>query len=281
MPELPEVETTRRFVAPELEGRRLVEAVVRRDRMARRNIRPADVSERLAGRTVTSVGRRGKFIVAPVEGDITMIIHLGMSGRLQIAERGEPEAEHTNVVLRIDTGREVRMVDPRTFGFIAALTPAELETSSLGLLGPDALDDLPSGSELAGRLAGRSAPIKALLLDQRFVSGLGNIYADEVLFRAGVHPRRKAGSLTIDEVTAIRDAIGPVLAEGIAHGGTSLEDLAYLLPDGRAGEYVSRLDAYGRSGEPCNACGSPIERLTVAQRSSHFCPRCQPEETTG
>jgi formamidopyrimidine-DNA glycosylase len=281
MPELPEVETTRRFVAPVLEGRRLVEAVVRRDRMARRNIRPADVPERLAGRTVTSVGRRGKFIVAPVEGDITMIIHLGMSGRLQIAERGEPEAEHTNVVLRIDTGREVRMVDPRTFGFIAALTPAELSASSLARLGPDALDDLPSGSEMAGRLAGRSAPIKALLLDQRLVSGLGNIYADEVLFRAGVHPRRKGGSLTIDEVTSIRDAIGPVLAEGIAHGGTSLEDLAYLLPDGRAGEYVARLDAYGRSGEPCNACGSPIERVTVAQRSSHFCPRCQPEETTG
>jgi formamidopyrimidine-DNA glycosylase len=276
MPELPEVETTRRCVAPVLEGRRLVSVDVRRDRMARRNARPIDVSERLTGRTVRAVGRRGKFIVAPVDGGIRMVIHLGMSGRLQIADRGRPEDPHTNVVLSTDSGQEVRMVDPRTFGFVAALTPEEFGTSSLARLGPDAFDELPSPDQLAVRLAGRSAPIKALLLDQRLISGLGNIYADEVLHRARVHPRRPAGSLSGGEVAAIHDAIRPVLEAGITHGGTSLDDLAYLLPDGRAGEYVDRLDVYGRTGEPCRACGAPIERLIVAQRSSHFCPQCQP-----
>ncbi len=276
MPELPEVETTRRCIAPVLETRRLISVEVRRDRMARRNLRPHDVVERLTGRTVLTVGRHGKFIVAPVEGDISMVIHLGMSGRLQISDPNRPEQPHTNVVLRTDTGQEVRMVDPRTFGFLAALTPDEFTSSSLARLGPDAFDDLPPAEQMAARFGGRSAPIKALLLDQRLVSGLGNIYADEVLHRARVHPRRPGGSLTAGEVAAIHDAIGPVLEDGIAHGGTSLDDLAYLLPDGSAGEYVDRLDVYGRSGEACRACGTAIERIVVAQRSSHFCPQCQP-----
>ncbi len=277
MPELPEVECTRRFIAPVLTGRRILGVEIGRDRMVRHNRRPEDVPDRLIGREVLDVGRHGKFIVARVEDDISLVIHLGMSGRLQLARPGDPAAPHTNVVLRPDGTDEVRMVDPRTFGFVAAFTPEEAAQSGLSRLGPDALNDPPGATAFLERLDGRTAPIKALLLDQRVIAGLGNIYADEVLFRAGLHPRRAGGSLTHAEVEAILAAIGPVLSDGIAMGGTSLDDLAYLLPDGRAGEYLDRIAVYGRTDEPCPRCGSPIERAIIGQRSSHFCPSCQLE----
>ncbi|HSJ29238.1 MAG TPA: bifunctional DNA-formamidopyrimidine glycosylase/DNA-(apurinic or apyrimidinic site) lyase [Acidimicrobiia bacterium] len=275
MPELPEVETTRRSIAPALEGRVLASVEVRRDRMARRNQRPSDVVDRLHRRRVASVGRTGKFIVAEVEGDLRWVMHLGMSGRMQLAAPGSPEAPHTNFTATTDAGVELRFVDPRTFGFVAVYTPEEWDASPMPALGPDALDGLPRTPELARRLHGRSAPVKALLLDQRIVAGIGNIYADEILFRARIAPRRAAGSLTTEEVRRLRQAIKPVLQDGLRYGGSSLDDLAYLLPDGRVGEYTARLRAYGRTGEPCPRCGTPIERVVVAQRSSHFCPECQ------
>jgi formamidopyrimidine-DNA glycosylase len=276
VPELPEVETTRRFIEPVLAGRLIEHAEVRRPRTARRNVRPEDVADRLGGRRVQRVGRRGKFILTDVEGDLTWVIHLGMSGRMQISEPDEPEAPHTNAVFRTDEGTELRFVDPRTFGFVAVFTPEEMEQSGLARVGRDALTDLPSPEEIAEAFANRIPTVKSALLDQRFIAGLGNIYADEVLHRARIHPARPIGSLDADEIRRLHDAIGPVLEAGVAHGGTSLNDLAYLLPDGRAGEFLERLGAYGREGEPCRRCGQPIERLVIAQRSSHFCPRCQP-----
>lgn len=275
MPELPEVESTRRHIAGGIIGRTVAEAIVRHPRTARHNLRPADVGERLVGRTFDVVDRRGKFLITSVSGDLTMVIHLGMSGRLRLTGPAEPVDAHTNFVARFTDGTELRFVDPRTFGFVAVYTDEELDSSSLSHLGPDALDALPTSLRLRERLAGRSAPIKALLLDQRLISGLGNIYADEVLFRAGVRPTRPAGGLTGAEVAALRRAIRPVLLAGIAAGGTSLDDLAYLLPDGRAGDYLARLRVYGREGQPCHRCRTPIERVIIAQRSSHFCPRCQ------
>src|SRR5690606_1147954 len=149
------------------------------------------------------------------------------------------------------------------------------ESDSLAGLGPDALEELPDAPTLGGRLAGRRAPIKALLLDQRIIAGLGNIYADEVLFRARIRPTRPGGEVSASELEELLAAIPEVLIAGVEMGGTSLDDLAYLLPDGRAGEYLERLMVYGRTGEPCLACGTPIERVVVAQRSSHFCPNCQ------
>jgi formamidopyrimidine-DNA glycosylase len=275
MPELPEVESTRRHITGGIVGRTVAEAIVGRPRTVRHNFRPADVVERLTGRTVAAVGRHGKFLMIPVSGDLTMVIHLGMSGRLRLTGPEESLDAHTNFVARFTDGTELRFVDPRTFGFVAVYTDEELAESSVSQLGPDALDALPTTRRLGQRLAGRSAPIKALLLDQRLIAGLGNIYADEVLFRAGVRPTRPAGQLGADEVAALRRAIRPVLLAGIAAGGTSLDDLAYLLPDGRAGDYLERLRVYGREGEPCRRCRTPIERTVVAQRSSHFCPRCQ------
>jgi formamidopyrimidine-DNA glycosylase len=275
MPELPEVETTRRHLSAAVTGSRIVGAEVGRDRTARRNQRPADITDRLPGRRVVRVGRLGKFIVCHLDADLRWVIHLGMSGRLRITDPDESREPHTNFVATLDTGVQVRFVDPRTFGFVAVWTPEEWDASTMGGLGRDAFEDLPSLEEMAYALSGRTAPIKAMLLDQRFVAGLGNIYADEVLFRASVHPRRSAGSLTAAEIGHLHAAIRPVLEAGILHGGTSLDDLAYLLPDGRAGDYLSRLAAYGRTGLPCVRCGTPIEKISVGQRSSHFCPQCQ------
>jgi len=243
--------------------------------MTRRQASGRDFADRLHGREITELRRHGKFLMADLEGDLVWVTHLGMSGRLGLAREGEPRAAHTNVVVRFQDGREVRFVDPRTFGFVVAYTPDELEESSLADLGPDAWTDLPRSRWLASRLAGRAAPIKALLLDQRLIAGLGNIYADEVLFRARIRPDRPGGDLSFDEVKAVRKAIRPVLGAGLRWGGTSLDDLAYLLPDGRAGEFTSRLRAYGREDEPCVRCGTPMRRTVVRQRSSFWCPVCQ------
>jgi formamidopyrimidine-DNA glycosylase len=275
MPELPEVESTRRFLAPVIVGHTIRSADVRRDRMVRRHERPGDFADRVVGRRIESLDRRGKFLLARLSGDITWVTHLGMSGRIVVAEPGEAEAPHTNVVVRIDGPVEVRLVDPRTFGFVAAWTADELALVFEGRIGRDALGDLPNSSTLEQALAGRTSPIKALLLDQRIISGLGNIYVDEVLHRAAIRPDRPGGSLGRLEVRALRRAIRPVLEAGIRHGGTSLGDLAYLLPDGRAGDYMQRLAAYGREGEPCRRCGGIIERSIIRDRSSFWCAACQ------
>jgi formamidopyrimidine-DNA glycosylase len=248
---------------------------VRRDRMVRYHERTADFRDRLMGRRVGSLDRRGKFLVAAVDGEITWVTHLGMSGRIQLADRAGEEADHTNVVVGTDRGVELRLVDPRTFGFMAAYLPDELPSSPLGTLGPDALDALPSEAELADRMAGRTVAVKPLLLDQRFLAGLGNIYADEVLFGAGIHPARPAGTLRPSEIAALRTEIPRVLRAGLAHGGTSLDDLAYLLPDGRAGEYLHRLNVYGREDLPCRRCESVVHRVVLRGRSAFFCEACQ------
>ena len=274
MPELPEVETTRRGLEPYLQGVRIVSAESRRPRMLRRQPRERDFADRLSGRRVERLRRQGKFIFVDVEGDLTWVIHLGMSGRMQVADAGEPEAPHTNVVVRT-SGKEIRFVDPRTFGFTAVLTPEEFDDSPLTRLGPDALTDLPRAPVLAKLLAGRKPAIKTLLLDQRLIAGLGNIYVDEVLFRARVAPHRPGSSLDAAEVKAIRAAVRPVLEAGLKYGGTSLNDLAYLLPDGRAGSYLERLKAYGREDRPCSRCGTPIRRSIISQRSAYWCPTCQ------
>jgi formamidopyrimidine-DNA glycosylase len=275
VPELPEVESTRRFLEPALTGRRIVAAEVRRPRMVRRQDHPDDFAARVTGRTIRRLRRHGKFLMADLSGDLVWVTHLGMSGRVSLARKGDPESPHTNVVIRVGGGVEMRLVDPRTFGFVVAYTPEELAASPLGRLGPDAYADLPRVTELGRRLAGRTAPIKALLLDQNVIAGLGNIYADEALHRAGIAPERPAGSLTKEELGRLRRAIRVTLDAGLRWGGTSLDDLAYLLPDGRAGEFASRLRVYGKEGRPCPVCGTPIRRVVLRQRSTHWCPQCQ------
>jgi formamidopyrimidine-DNA glycosylase len=273
VPELPEVESVRRHLQPALVGRRVVKVELSHPRTARRNLNPSDVVNRLTGARVERIDRRGKYLLAALDNGLIWVIHLGMSGRLLVAAPDQPRPPHTHFVARTDRDEEIRFVDPRTFGFVAVLTPEEL--AGLTMLGPDALNTLPNTAALARLLEGRRAPIKALLLDQRLLAGLGNIYADEVLYRARVRPTRPGGEVSREELKRLRAAIRPVLAAGIAAGGTSLSDLSYLLPNGEAGDYLARLRVYGREGEACFKCGSPIERVVVGGRSSFFCPFCQ------
>lgn len=275
MPELPEVETVRRAIHPRLVGRRVVVARVCHPRTARRQARSSDVEDRLAGRRVLDTDRIGKFLLLRLDRGLTWVIHLGMSGRIRLVPAAEPMERHTRFWAQTDSGPAVRFIDPRTFGFVAVFTPGELAESSFPRLGPDAWDDLPDVGCLLERMQSRSVAVKTLLLDQRFLAGLGNIYADEVLHRAGIHPARGAGGLSESEVTALHSQVGPVLGEGISRGGTSLDDLAYLLPDGRAGGFLEYLRAYGREGLPCRSCGKAIRRMVIGARSSFFCPGCQ------
>jgi formamidopyrimidine-DNA glycosylase len=188
---------------------------------------------------------------------------------------GTGDVPHTHFSAVLDDGTRVEFIDPRTFGFIAVYDEDDLGGSGLSRLGPDAWAEPPAPEDLASRLNGRTAPIKALLLDQGPIAGLGNIYADEALFRARIHPLTKGGALDVAACGSLLDATKRVLGSAIDHGGTTLDDLAYLLPDGRAGDNINRLRVYGREGEPCDVCGTPIERVIVRARSTHFCPTCQ------
>ncbi len=275
MPELPEVETTRRSLAPVLEGAQIDRVHVARPRMLRRQANPDDFARRLTAERIEEVGRHGKFLMTRLGNDIVWVTHLGMSGRISLVDQEAEVVPHSNVIVSLASGTDFRFVDPRTFGFVAAFTPEELEESSLSRLGRDALTDLPTSPQLSKLLAGRKAPIKALLLDQLVVAGIGNIYADESLHRAKVSPLRPGGSLRPDEVKALRKSIKDTLQHALRWGGTSLDDLAYLLPDGRTGDYVDRLRAYGREGERCRRCGGEITRTVIRARSSFWCPGCQ------
>lgn len=274
MPELPEVEITRRHLESTMVGRTFAEVRLTHVRTARHNASPAEVETRLRHRKVIAVGRHGKFLEVSLDDGQVMVAHLGMSGRWSIND--DEEVPHTHFTGVLDDGSTVRFIDPRTFGFVAVYDEEDLAQSGVGRLGPDAWTDPPAADELAARLSDRSATIKALLLDQGPMAGLGNIYADEALFGAGIHPLIPGGELSRDDCERLLAAVSDVLDVAIAHGGTTLDDLAYLLPDGRAGDNMARLRVYGREGEPCDDCGTPIERVVVRARSTHFCPTCQP-----
>lgn len=278
MPELPEVEMTRRHLSDVMTGRTMEDVSILHERTSRFNASPGDVESRLEGRRVDSIGRHGKFLVFELDDGHTMLAHLGMSGRFSVTagpSKEEPPEKHTHFMADLDDGTRVSFVDPRTFGFIAVYDEDEMDGSGVRRLGPDAWESPPTVEELAETLRGRVAPIKALLLDQRPLAGLGNIYADEVLHRAGIHPLTSGGLIPPQHLRGLLDATREVLSGAIESGGTTLDDLAYLLPDGRAGENLGRLAVYGREGEPCPDCGTPVERVVVRARSTFYCPSCQ------
>jgi formamidopyrimidine-DNA glycosylase len=273
VPELPEVETTRRLIHDQIVDRTITDVSVTRDRMLRRQERPADFRSRLSGRRIIGTSRLGKRLHILLAGDLVWLVHLGMSGRLSTAESGTEAPPHTHVRVGLDDGSEIRFTDPRTFGYTMVVTQDELD--ELTTMGPDAWIDPPTIDELAVRLEGRTAPIKALLLDQTVVAGVGNIYADETLFAAGIDPHRAGGTLTADEIKALLAALRRVLGAGIEAGGTTLSDMAYLLPDGRSGEFIAELAVYGREEEPCPRCGDIIRRDVIRGRSTFWSPGCQ------
>jgi formamidopyrimidine-DNA glycosylase len=254
-------------------GRVLESVIVTHERTARHNSSPGEVMSRLEGRRVISVGRRGKFLEISLDDGQTMVAHLGMSGRWSV--NAEDDIPHTHFRAVLDDRTTVSFIDPRTFGFVAVYDDGDLVESGISRVGADAWAEPPTAGALARSMQGRTAPIKALLLDQAPLAGLGNIYADEVLFRSRIHPLTPGGELGVADLERVLEATREVLASAIANGGTTLDDLAYLLPDGRAGDNSLSLAVYGREDEPCITCGTPIQRIVVRSRSTHFCPRCQ------
>lgn len=275
MPELPEVETTARALRPDLLGRTIVRVRGIDYPPLVEPLNPASFARRVRGRQILAVGRRAKLILLHLDNGNVLSIHLRMSGRLYIAATAAPPTPHVHAVLELSDGRSLCLRDPRKFGRMRLLTAAEYAALDAHL-GPEPVTEGFSVDQLAGRLrARRRARLKAVLLDQRFVAGLGNIYADETLFRAGLHPLRPAGSLSPAEVARLHRAIRETLAEAIAAEGTTLGDMVYLFGEGRSGRFAARLCVYGHAGEPCPICGAAIVRQIIAGRSTHFCPVCQ------
>ena len=278
MPELPEVEVVRRDLDPVVQGRTIVAVEVGHDRAVRRAPSRDAFVDALVGRTIRGTGRVGKFLTLHLDGaPAVLIVHLGMSGQLRVAAApDEARQAHTHVVWTLDDGREVRFVDPRTFGQTWT-SPAGSGPRPVALehLGPDALDELGGADDLARRLAGRRVAVKLRLMDQTALAGLGNIYTDEILFAAGIAPHRPAGALRSEEVGALVDALREVLPAAIAAGGSSLADAQYVDGRGRPGRYQERHQVYARAGMPCPRCGRRVARQKMGGRFASFCPGCQ------
>ena len=272
MPELPEVETIRRALSSEVCGKRVTS--VRGESVALR--RPLDVEELgviLPGRQFLAPRRRGKFLLLDTDPAGSLLLHLGMSGIIQLVPTTARFRAHTHLILKLDDGRELRFVDPRRFGMAVWLEPGdEADDPSLGALGMEPLGPGLSQS-LPPLIRNRRAPIKSLLLDQHLVAGIGNIYAAEALWRAGIHPRRAGNRISLARLTALTDAVQEVLAEAIAEGGTTLRDFA--TPDGNSGYFAVNLQVYGRQGEPCLRCGATLRAEAIGGRTTTWCPCCQ------
>lgn len=271
MPELPEVEYVARQLRAALVGARIMRAEVFWPR-AVSQMTPEEFGARLAGRRVLAVGRRAKYLVLTLDSGESLVIHRRMSGNLRLA-RADEAAPYTRVAFALGNGRRLLFTDPRKFGRITIVTPEELP-ALFRRLGPEPLDSDFTPDALAERLAGHRRAIKATLLDQSVVAGLGNIYADEALFRAGIHPLRSAASLTPDEIAALHAGIQGALQTGIEHGGTTFGRHRGLYDE--AGANLEHVEVYRRTGQPCLRCGTPIVRIRIGQRSAHFCPHCQP-----
>ncbi len=275
MPELPEVETVRRALEPLVVGAG-VERVVIFDSRLTRPFAPEIVADELVGERVHRVRRRGKYLVMVFESGRVLLVHLRMTGSFRVAPRESlPPDPHRRAVLSMDNGSDVAYRDLRRFGTWELFAPGEVEPYLGERLGPEPFSHVVTGRWLAGRVAGRRAPVKAVLLDQRVLAGLGNIYVDEALWRARIHPRRVASSLDVAEATRVVRSVRAALRVGIERQGATLRD--YTAPDGREGGMQDVFRAYGRAGEPCVRCRARLERTLVAGRGTTLCPRCQPE----
>lgn len=275
MPELPEVETTRRGLAAAVAGRRIVRAVVRH-RGLRQPV-PRGLEQRLAGARIASLSRRGKYLLfscVPVDGKSgALIVHLGMSGRLWLVDARTLPEKHDHFDLVIDNGRIVRLRDPRRFGLVLWQSGDPLAHPLLAAIGPEPLTADFDGAVLYRETRRRSAAIKLVIMDSHVVAGVGNIYANEALFRAGIDPRTPAKRVSRARCDVLAMEIKKTLASAIDAGGSSLRD--YVGSDGMAGNFQNHFLVYGRAGEPCTRCGSIIRELKQAQRATCYCPSCQ------
>jgi formamidopyrimidine-DNA glycosylase len=299
VPELPEVETVRAVLARDVVGKKIKSVAVTNGRVVRRHKSAKEFRDRVEGRTIKAVGRLGKYLVITLDDGARLVVHLGMSGQLRRAKGvKDPKPKHTHVVFSFTQGGELRYVDPRTFGELFVSMPplagqsveiskfARLSIGGEGLatraavpelahLGIDFLEDQIGWDRFAAILRSRTTPIKAVLTDQDIIAGLGNIYADETLYDAGIRYDRPADSLSTIEIRRLHRAITEILADAIKHHGSTLDDEQFVDPDGRPGEYQQYHQVYNREGLPCGQCRSPIQRVTVRGRSTYFCEKCQ------
>jgi formamidopyrimidine-DNA glycosylase len=269
MPELPEVETTRRGIAPFVTGR-----VVMRVLLRRKDLRwpiPRALTTRLPGQRIDAVERRAKYLLLHTDAG-SALLHLGMSGSLRIVDPAMPLRTHDHYDLILDSDKALRFSDPRRFGCLLWQQPGETHPL-LRKLGPEPLGDAFDGDWLFTRSRGRSAAVKTFLMDQSIVVGVGNIYASEALFAAGVHPKRAAGAVSRVRYARIAAEIRRILNHAITRGGTTLRD--FLAPDGAPGYFEQELAVYGRADEPCRVCGTPIRAEPTGQRMTYWCQRCQ------
>ncbi|MGJ8555753.1 MAG: bifunctional DNA-formamidopyrimidine glycosylase/DNA-(apurinic or apyrimidinic site) lyase [Sulfitobacter geojensis] len=282
MPELPEVETVMRGLAPAMQGAVIAQADVNRPDL--RWPFPADMARRLTGQTVLQLRRRSKYILADLSSGESLLIHLGMSGRMLVSGdplgqfvREHPMAEkHDHVVFHMANGARITFNDPRRFGAMDLLdTATAAQHKLLAVLGPEPLGNDFHEAHLIAAFKGRNTPVKSALLDQRIIAGLGNIYVCEALYRAGIHPARKAGKLSRPRVAALVPIIRDVLGEAIQAGGSSLKD--FRQADGELGYFQHSFDVYGREGAPCKSpeCTQVIKRIVQSGRSSFYCSQCQ------
>ncbi|MEU8191752.1 bifunctional DNA-formamidopyrimidine glycosylase/DNA-(apurinic or apyrimidinic site) lyase [Micromonospora carbonacea] len=277
MPELPEVETVRQGLAQWVTGRRIVGVEVRHPRAVRRHLAgPAHFADVLAGRTVLDVRRRGKYLWLPLDSGDAIVGHLGMSGQLLLQPATAADELHLRVRFRFaDDGPELRFVDQRTFGGLAVSACGAELPPEIAHIARDPMDPDFSDSAFVAALRRRRTEVKRALLDQTLVSGVGNIYADEALWRAKLHGARPTDQLTAPVAQRLLGHVRDVLGEAISEGGTSFDAL-YVNVNGESGYFDRALNAYGREGEPCRRCGAPLRREAFMNRSSYSCPRCQP-----
>jgi formamidopyrimidine-DNA glycosylase len=270
MPELPEVETTRLGLAPLLRHQTITAVRIRQPRL--RWPIPSDLSERLRGQTVHEVARRAKYLVLNMDRG-ALIVHLGMSGSLRVVPHSAPVKQHDHVDWFLSDGNCLRLHDPRRFGAVLWTSDDVASHPLLAPLGPEPLEDTFHGAWLYHCSRGRRTPVKALIMNPRIVVGVGNIYANEALFSAGIRPTRASGAISLRRYQELAAAIKQILAAAIELGGTTLRD--FVNSAGSPGYFRQRLHVYGKNGQPCPLCGSSLRQLRVGQRSSVFCPRCQ------
>lgn len=271
MPELPEVQTIADELRPHLLGRSFTG--LEADWAAALASAPlTQFRRRLVGQRISEVGRRGKYLQCGLASGDALLIHLMMTGRLSVVPDSEPYDSHTHVRFALDDGKELRLRDVRKLGRVHLVADPD---KVLGHLGPEPMAEEFTLERFGNLISRRRGRLKSLLLNQRFLAGLGNIYCDEVLFTAGLHPLRGANSLTEQESERLHQSIQRVLAHAVAQLGTTLGDGGYRRPDGQGGSYQNLLQVYGRAGEPCPLCRTPIQRIVVGNRGTHLCPRCQ------
>jgi formamidopyrimidine-DNA glycosylase len=269
MPELPEVETTRRGIAPHLEGHRVTRLIVRERRL--RWPIPEDLAIQIEGQVFECIERRAKYLLMRIGGG-TLISHLGMSGSLRLVPAGTPAGKHEHVDIELDSGMALRYTDPRRFGALLWARAGEPH-ALLGKLGPEPLSEAFDGERLYQRSRGKSTAVKPFIMDNAVVVGVGNIYASEALFAAGIDPRREAGRISRQRYQRLAGEIKRILARAIEHGGTTLRD--FVGGDGQPGYFQQELFVYGRAGQLCKLCGGTLSECRLGQRSSVYCRHCQ------